>query len=120
MEPVKNQDHEELPETIRQRIRDANAPRMPAANGVQRTARGQLDEFMATSQRMLEMQRKKVLDAESDYQIARIKLLDGYRVRMENLKYEASEALRDLDQRHREDNADAQALLARLTAMRND
>jgi cobalamin biosynthesis Co2+ chelatase CbiK len=89
-----------------------------ATKDVERTPHRQLADFMASSARMLNVQRKHIMEAESNYQIERIKLLDSYRVQIENLKHDCAEAVRALDEKHREDIADAQTLLDRLATMR--
>jgi hypothetical protein len=108
-------------ETLSERIRMVKAEGLPRAdhNVLQHRERNPLQDFVDSSTRMLEIQRKKVMEAESVYQIDRIKLLDSYRVKLEELKYQAASALRDFDDQYRKDSADARKLLERLNAMRD-
>jgi hypothetical protein len=81
--------------------------------------RNQLEEFMASSARMLDIQRHFILDEESKYQVERIRLLDSFRVKLENIKFECSVAVRRLDEEHQKKTADAKKLLDRLAVMRD-
>lgn len=92
--------------------------RMPPANE-QAVQRNQLEDFMASTGRMLDLQRRRIMDAENTYQSERTDLLNRYRVKVEDLKYEAEEALRELDEAHHKKAADAKRLLDRLATMRN-
>jgi hypothetical protein len=108
-------------ESLTERIRMIKDTRLPPAdsNVVQHRERNPLREFVDSSTRMLEIQRKKVQEAESAYHLDRVKLLDSYRVKLEELKYQAASALRDFDEQYRKDSADARKLLDRLATMRD-
>ena len=81
--------------------------------------RNQLEEFMASSARMLDIQRRFIMEAESEYQVERVKLLDSYRVKLENIKFEAAQAVRKLDDEHQAKTNGAKKLLDRLATMRD-
>ncbi len=84
----------------------------------ERTPHQQLEAFMASAAKMLEMQRRDLIRFESDYQVERIRLVDGYRVKIRQLQDECADAVRALDLKHRDNIADAENLLKRLNAMR--
>jgi hypothetical protein len=107
---------DELGEALSERIKQQ--ARMPNTGSVG-APRSQLADFMKSSVRMMELQRGFIQEAESDYQIERVRLLDSYRVKIENLKYEASVMVRDLDEAHQRKVGDARKLLDALVTMRN-
>jgi hypothetical protein len=102
----------------RLRHENISRPQMPPAATLERTPSQQLEAFMASSKNMLEIQRRNIIAYESAYQQDRLKILDDYRVRIETLKHECADAIRELDTKHRRNLADSQNLLDRLAAMR--
>jgi hypothetical protein len=106
-------------QNLTERIRMIKGEGLPRADAIVDRHRNPLQDFISSSTRMLEIQRRKVLEAESTYQIDRVRLLDSYRVKLEELKYQAASALRDFDDQYRKDSADARKLLERLNAMRD-
>jgi hypothetical protein len=100
------------------RHENISRPQMPPAATLERTPSQQLEQFMASSKNMLEIQRRNIISFESAYQQERLKLLDDYRVRIEILRHECADMVRELDAKHRRNLADSQNLLDRLAAMR--
>ncbi len=96
--------------------REPVMPHIPRA--VERSPHQQLEAFMASSAKMLELQRRQLIQSESDYQMERLRLLNDYHVRIQTLQNECADAVRLLDIRHKNDLADAQNILDRLAAMR--
>lgn len=99
------------------RINDAKEQINKAAETPLRR-RSQLEQFMTSTASMLAMHRAKIIEAESAYQLERLKLLDGYRIRLEQLKNDCADAVQELDRRYRNDVSEAAQLMNRLTAMR--
>lgn len=77
-----------------------------------------VEAFMASGQRLLDMQRTKIIKLESEYEFDRVKLIDDYRVKMRELEHEAGEALRSFDRQHETEMAGAKRILDSLLAMR--
>ena len=82
------------------------------------TDQSELERFMDSADRLREQQRLKVLTMESRNKVDRVRLLDDYRVRIENLVHEASEAVRAFDEAYRLKAVEAREILDKLTAMR--
>lgn len=78
----------------------------------------ELERFLASGERLLETLRQRMLASESRYELERVRVADGFRVRMRNLEHEAAEALRALDRRHAAKAAADRKLLDVLTGMR--
>jgi len=85
---------------------------------VSTTDQSELERFMDSAERLREQQRHKVLTMESRNKVDRVRLLDDYRVRIENLVHEASEAVRAFDEAYRLKAVEAREILDKLTAMR--
>lgn len=88
-------------------------PLRPASEGS-----SELERFMASAERLLEVQRRRMLSIESRYELDRVRLIDGYRVQMRNLEHAAREAVRNLDLAHERTAAEARKILDALTGMR--
>lgn len=116
MDDLKTEMDTDLTEGLIERINEA---KRETDKRIQRNPHSQLSDFMASSARMLDLQRKFINDEETAYQIERIKLLDSYRVQLENLKFEAATAVRELDQKHYARTSDARKLMERLVTMRD-
>lgn len=97
-------------------VRDAAAPHpfKPAAVA----GATEIERFLASGTKMLVAQRKKILGLESAYELERVKLVDGYRVRLRDLEDEAGDAVRALDLKHEADLKEATRILDALIAMR--
>jgi hypothetical protein len=85
-----------------------------------RTAGDDIDKFMATASRMLIAVRDQIAEAESRYAMARAKLTDEYRRKMERLANEGQEHLRKLDADATADLDKRRRMLKALLAMRGD
>src|SRR5262245_35873107 len=79
----------------------------------------EVTRFLGTAERMFVLVRKQMTDAESAFNVGRVKLADQYQRRMTELQQEAAEAMRQFDAKHREDMAKRQRMLDALTAMRD-
>lgn len=89
---------------------------VPAISGDRQTA--ELENFLATGEKLLAQQRRRIITLESDYEIGRTKLLDSFRVRMADLENEANEAIRKYDSDHTAAMRSAKRLEDALLAMR--
>lgn len=78
----------------------------------------ELERFLASAEQMLETLRQRMLASQSRYELERVRLADGFRVRMRNLEHEAGEALRALDRKHAAKAAADHKLFEVLTGMR--
>lgn len=108
-----------LTEAERRPIPPQNPAPQPAPVASDRAvAIGSAESFLATGEKLLEVQRKKIQDLESKHEIDRVKLIDDYRVRLRDLEHQASEALRSFDIAHQAAHADAKRILDALVAMR--
>jgi hypothetical protein len=68
--------------------------------------------------RLYERQRKAVVDAETAHALSRAALIDQFRVKVANLRAEATEALRKLDAEHDAKIAAGREILLALDHMR--
>lgn len=90
----------------------------PPAQAVVSRESTEAERFLATGERLLDVQRRKIQELESKHEIDRVKLIDDYRVQMLNLEHEANEALRSFDMAHDTALADGKRILDALLAMR--
>lgn len=82
-------------------------------------ARSDLEAFMTSGEKMLELQRSKISTARSRYELERARMVDDYRTRIEALEHEGGESLRQLDIAHEKELGEAEHLIEVLTAMRD-
>lgn len=78
----------------------------------------EVESFLQSGERMLEMQRRKMIELESAHEIGRVKLIDTFRTRLLELEHEAGEALRKYDVSYEGDRAAQQRILDALVRMR--
>lgn len=78
----------------------------------------ELENFLATGEKLLSKHRRRIITMESEYEIGRTKLLDSFRVRMADLENEANEAIRRYDTDHTTAMHSAKRLEDALLAMR--
>lgn len=92
----------------------------PAAESmsIAQRAGSEAESFLANGARLLDKQRRKILEMESQNEFARVKLIDDYRVKLRDLEHEASEALREFDEQFDKDLGDAKRILDALAKMR--
>lgn len=95
-------------------------PAAAATTAVTATDRqaAELENFLATGEKLLANQRRRIITLESNYEIGRTKLLDSFRVRMADLENEANEAIRKYDTEHKAAMLSARRLEDALLAMR--
>lgn len=103
-------------DAIREAARPVPIPRHDGINTGSLNA--ELERFLASSQRLYDQQREKILALESDHEKARAALIDRYRVRLRNLEHEAEEALRECDDAYERTMADQRRMFKKLAAMR--
>lgn len=75
---------------------------------------GALQSFLQTNQRLHDQQRKNIQLAKSKYEMDRLKLIDGYRIKLEDLQHEADRELKAFDAKHEGEIADSEKLLGLL------
>ena len=85
---------------------------------MQRTGGDDVERFMATASRMLTAVRDQIAEAESRYAMARAKMTDEYRRKMQRLADEGQEELRKLDADSTADLERRRRMLKALVAMR--
>lgn len=118
--PLSDADRTPIPPANPAPQRDAATPPPPAQDVVAADidTTTAVEAFMASGQRLLDMQRTKIIKLESEYEFDRVKLIDDYRVKMRELEHEAGEALRSFDRQHESEMAGAKRILDSLLAMR--
>lgn len=77
-----------------------------------------VEAFLDHATKLYAGQRIKVRDLESAYLLERAKLMDQFERRLADLRHEALEALRSLDNRHTAVIGDAKQVLQKLGQMR--
>lgn len=74
--------------------------------------------IVADGDRLHAEQRRIVRDMETRHALARADLIDGYRRRLDDLQYDANEALRMMDARHEREITEARKVLQAIERMR--
>ena len=78
-----------------------------------------LELFMHSGEKMLELQRVKISAARTRYDIERTRITDDYRTQLEAIEHEGREKLRQLDIAHERELEEAEHLVDVLTTMRD-
>jgi len=77
-----------------------------------------MDKLMATGTRLLREKTNEHLELVSSYERQRIELVDSYRVRIERLRIEAEDQLRNLETIHTEKLGALERLITKLKVLR--
>jgi hypothetical protein len=76
------------------------------------------DKLMAIGERLLKQKLDEHMAATTNYERARVELVDSYRVRMERLKLEAEDQLRTLEETHFRTLENLEKLIGKLKTLR--
>ena len=76
------------------------------------------DKLLDIGSRLLKQKMDEHMSTVSAYELQRIELIDSYRVRMERLKIEADDQLRNLDQTHQAKLESLEKLIHKLKTLR--
>ena len=77
-----------------------------------------MDKLMAAGIKLLKQKMDDQIQLVSSYEHRRIEIVDSYRIRIERLKVEAEDQLREMEERHVEELKTLEKMISKLKALR--